>query len=268
MTVLLPYYILSAALSLVTCVSGEWVGLTFVCLLAAFFLAYLAGLLLLTVLFLWIISLPVDKERPQRTPSPFYRRALDLAMGLISVICGVKLRVNGIEKMPEGYFLFVCNHRSAFDPIVTGWALRRYKMAFISKPENLNIPIVGKIIHKCSFMSIDRENDREALKTILFAIDLVKRGAASVAVYPEGTRNTADGLLPFRNGAFKIAQKAQVPVVIAVISGSDNVKRNMFRRRTEVRLDIRRVMSAESLSGKTTAEIADEVRACMLGEKN
>lgn len=266
MPVLLPYYILSAVLSVVTCVAEKWTGLTFVCLLLVLFLAYCLGLLALTVVFAWLLSLPVDLKKPQPTPDPFYRRVVNFGMGFLTEITGVKVHASGLEKMPEGRFLLVSNHRSAFDPIVTGWALRKYGLAFISKPENMRLPLVGGLIHKCSFMAIDRDNDREALKTILFAIDLLKRDAASVALYPEGTRNTEPGLLPFRNGAFKIAQKAKVPVVVAVIKGSEDVKKNMFRRWTHVYLEIRQVLSPESLDGLNTVEVGDEVRRCMLGE--
>lgn len=264
MPVLLPYYILSAVLSAVTCVAVGWTGLTFVCLLIVLFVGYCVGLMALTVVLVWLLSLPVDQSKPQPVPDPFYRRAVDFAMGFITAVCGVKMHVSGLEKLPEGRFLLVGNHRSSFDPIVTGWALRKYGLAFISKPENMRIPIAGGLIHKCSFMAIDRENDREALKTILFAIDLIKRDAASVAVYPEGTRNTGPGLLPFRNGAFKIAQKAKVPVVIAVIRGSEDVRKNVLRRRTHVYLEIRQVLSPESIAGLTTTEIGDEVRECIL----
>ena len=266
MPLLLPYYVLSAVLSLVTCLAEKWTGLTFVCLLLVLFLAYYVGLLALTVLIAWLLSLPVDKKKPQPTPSPFYQRVVHFAMGWITALSGIKMHVSGLEKMPEGRFLLVGNHRSNYDPIVTGWVLRNYGLAFISKPENLRIPIVGGLIHKCSFMAIDRENDREALKTILFAIDLLKRDAASVAVYPEGTRNTGAELLPFRNGAFKIAQKAKVPMVVAFIRGSEDVKKNIFRRRTHVYLEIRRVYSPEELASLSTVEIGDEVRRCLMGE--
>ena len=38
-------------------------------------------------------------------------------------------------------------------------------------------------------------------------------------------------MLPFHSGSFKIAQKAGVPLVIASISGSEKIKRNLFLRR-------------------------------------
>lgn len=97
-----------------------------------------------------------------------------------------------MEKLPKNErFLLVCNHRSKFDPILTWYVLRDYNLAFISKPENFR---------RCCFMAIDRENPRNALKTIHQAAELIKQNEVSVAVYPEGTRSKTCELLPFHNG--------------------------------------------------------------------
>ena len=83
----------------------------------------------------------------------------------------------------------------------------------------MKIPAVGQFLHKAGFMGIDRENDRAALRTILAAAEYIKQDIASVGAYPEGTRNRGEGLLPFRDGVFKIAQKAHAPIVVAAIKG-------------------------------------------------
>ena len=44
--------------------------------------------------------------------------------------------------------------------------LKPWDIAFISKGENFKIPFFGRIIRKCCFMPIDRENPRKALRTI------------------------------------------------------------------------------------------------------
>ena len=92
----------------------------------------------------------------------------------------------------------------------------------------------------------------------------MKQGVVSYAVYPEGSRNLGDGLLPFRNGAFKIAQKAGTPIVIAAIRGTELVKERFPWRATDVYLDICKVLDAESVAEKKTAEIGEEVRECII----
>ena len=58
--------------------------------------------------------------------------------------------------------------------------------------------------------------------------------------------------------AFKIAQKANVPIVVCALSNTKAILKNMFRRRTDVHLDVLDVIPAETVASlKTTVEIGD-----------
>ena len=75
-------------------------------------------------------------------------------------------------------------------------------------------------------------------------------------VFPEGGTSKSGLLQPFRNGAFKVAQKAGVPIVICALSNTKAILKNMFRRRTDVYLDVLDVIPASEVAAlKTTAEI-------------
>ncbi len=173
---------------------------------------------------------------------------------------GVRVHLSGLEQLPDGPFLFVSNHRSMFDPLVVmGW-MAKYNISFVSKPSNLVIPIAGITARHAGFLSLDRENNREALKTILQAADYLKRGVCNIGIYPEGTRSKTRELLPFHAGSFKIAQKAGVPVVVACSHGTENVKNCFFFQRTPVYLDILTVIDAERVKATGTGELAEEAR--------
>ena len=268
MLVLLPYFITGLGLSIGLCSAAGYSGaLLVVMFLLWFAVGFLAGLVLL-VLLIGLISLFVDSDKPQQAPAPFFSAVVTYVMGLLTVLGRVRLHVSGTERIPEGRWLLVGNHRSAFDPIVTGWALRKYGIVFISKTENMRIPAVGKFLHKAGFLAIDRENDRAALRTILTAADDLKRGVASVGVYPEGTRNRGEGLLPFRNGVFKIAQKANAPIVVAAIRGSEEITRRAPWRTTDVYLDICGVMDAGTVQQQKTQEIGEAVCEWIINSAN
>lgn len=261
---LLPFLIPALALSCVLCVRLGYTGPAFAGMLAVFFLAAVLCLLLLFVLSLAVVAAFVDKRKPQERCEPFYNAIVTYVMGLLCAFFRVRIHVRGADLVPDGgRFLLVENHRSAFDPFATGWVLRKRRLAFVSKPENLDLPILGAFLHKSCFLSIDRENDRAALKSILAAIRLVRDGVVSFAIYPEGTRNTGEGLLPFRNGAFKIAQKAKVPVVVAAIRGTDLVRGNFPWRPTDVYLEFCAVLDAETVARENTGEIGEKVRQCI-----
>ena len=69
------------------------------------------------------------------------------------------------------------------------------------------MPLLRTWMRRLHCLFIDRENVKEALKTILAGIDNVKNGI-SMCIFPEGTRNKTDDLmLPFKEGSFKIAEK-------------------------------------------------------------
>ena len=108
-------------------------------------------------------------------------------------------------------------------------------------------------------MAIDRENPKNAMKTILKAAELLKRDAVSVAVYPEGTRSKTCELLPFHNGVFKIAQRAEVPIVVVAVRGTENIHKNYIRHRSDVWIDIIDVLSAEEIKGSRSKDIGDRV---------
>lgn len=228
---------------------------------AVWFCVCFLGLLVLYVLFLALSALLVPPR--EGAPRPFFRAVISYTEGLIAALCRVRLRISGLEKLPKGIWLLVCNHRSSFDPLLTGWALRRKRLVFVTKPSLWRVPILGKFLRGACFLSIDRENDRAALKTILEAARMIREGTTSVGIYPEGTRSTDGELLPFRNGAFKIAQRAGAPIVIAVIAGAENISRRFPWRSTEVSLEIRGVLDMGAVKSMNTTQIGEIVRTCM-----
>ena len=124
--------------------------------------------------------------------------------------------------------------------------------------------VVGKLMHKILCQLINRENDREALKTILRCIQLIREDTASVAVFPEGY-TSLDGLLhPFRSGVFKIAIKAKVPIVVCTFQNTQQVFRNAKRLKpTDVHLHLVGVLTPEDVQGMTAVDIGNRVHAMM-----
>lgn len=224
-------------------------------------LAGVLGVLVLYLVFTCICSLFISKRKEYNKNSKFYRFLLYSWTWIALRLLRIKVHITGMEKLPkDGRFVFVGNHISNYDPIITWYALRKYDLAFISKESNFNIPIFGRIIRKCCFMSIDRANPKNAVKTITRASGLIKADEVSMAVYPEGTRNkTQHVLLPFHNVVFKIAQKPQVPIVVASTYGTNKIAGRTPFRRTHVYLDILNVLSTEEVLQSRTAEIGSTV---------
>ncbi|MBO5735987.1 MAG: 1-acyl-sn-glycerol-3-phosphate acyltransferase [Clostridia bacterium] len=219
-------------------------------------LAGFIGWLFLYILGLFIFSLFVDMEKPRTEDHPFVRFLIAETLRLVCQLGRVKIVTEGMEKMPEGRFLLVSNHRSMFDPLVSLVAFKKHPLAFVTKPENLRIPLVGGIMRYCCFLPIDRENPRSAIRAINSAAGLIKTDTLSMGIYPEGTRNKGeDVLLPFHSGVLMIAQKASVPVVAVTVENTEKVVKNFPFRKTVVKLTVCRVISAEEVAASRTDDL-------------
>lgn len=229
-----------------------------------------ADLLLIVLAFflLWLLCLTVDLDRPQEHDSRFFRSIMYVYIEALISLVMVRLHTRGLEKTPkEGRFLLVCNHLFLADPGVLLHCFRKSQLAFITKKENQSMFLIGKIMHKIMCQPIDRENDREALKTIVKCIQLIREDEVSIGVFPEGYTSKDGKLHPFRPGVFKIAQKTEVPIVICTIQNTRQIFPNLRKlKHTDVELHLVDVLQPEELKGKTTVEISNLVYEKMIAD--
>lgn len=259
------FYILSALGVLLTAlvfVLAPGLSLWWAIPIALGMIVLLNGLYLLVV---YIYCKRIDMNREYDTIDPGAHRWMMTFLRWLLAVCRVKIRTVNMDIVPrEGAFLLVGNHRSAFDPLSTVVAMKDWPLAFISKPENIYKLFVGPVPYKCCFLPIDRENARNALKTINTAAARMKAHACSYGIYPEGTRTRTGKLLEFKPGAFKAAQKAHVPVVVVAVEGSEQVLKRAPLRSTTVTLTYLTVIDADTVKAKRTQELADEVKGMLL----
>lgn len=227
------------------------------------FIGVWVGLLVLHVLLCLIITAFVDVRKPCTRRHGFFRFITAITVGGVLSIARVRTHVSG-EKLPECRFLLVSNHISNFDPMICMVKFRKKEIAFVSKPENFKIPVAGPFIHMSSFLPIDRENPRNAMRTINAAAKLITDDCASVGVYPEGTRSKTGELLEFHNGVMRIAQKAHAPIVVATIKNSEKIARNFPLRHTDVYLNIAKIIAPEEYDGMRYNELGDMIRNIMI----
>ena len=253
-----------AALSLIVgakiCVAtGAFLGSTWLWLLPVSTLGCMLVLLGLAFGYLMILCKRVDQSIPQEEDDPLYRTVTNLVIESVLPVLQFRVKKKGMEKLPEdGRFMLVCNHCSLADPILLLYAMPGQQLAFVSKKENADMFVIGPMMHKIQCQLINRENDREALKTILKCIQILKEDKASIGVFPEGGILSEDGKLHhFRPGVFKIAQKAGVPIVVCTMKNTLNSVPNLLHLKpTRVELSVLEVIPPEELKGVTTVDIA------------
>ena len=135
--------------------------------------------------------------------------------------CGIKVKVEGLENIPKDEaVLYVGNHRSYFD-ILAAYATVPNLTGFVAKDSMRKFPCISSWMKRINCLFLDREDVRQGLKVILKAIELVKDGY-SIFIMPEGTRNSGEELLPFKDASFKIADKSGCAVVPVAMVGTDD----------------------------------------------
>ena len=246
------FLLFAAAVTAAVVLAGGAAWLAVLSFVLAFLLAHL-----LLLLFARLVSLRDDLSRPDAKQNQTLRAIARQIGQLLCLYGGARPVITGTELLPESErFLFVCNHRSMFDPLLVIGYLQDWNIQFISKPSNMRIPLAGPAAEKLGFLAIDRENDRAALKTILTAVDYLRRGLCSVGIYPEGTRSRTGELLPFHSGSFKIAQRAKAPLVIACVHGTEKLRRGYCLRPRRCWLEILECVPAERVKTMNTQELA------------
>lgn len=184
---------------------------------ATFALIFFTVFSLIMLPILWLIgkfSL-ITREKGARF---FTRWGLRLVMFTI----GTKTVVKGMENIPDEACLFVGNHRSYFDVMTTYPVMKNYRLGFIGKKEFGKLYTFKVWMDYCGCFFLDRSNPRAGMKTINDAAKAIKEGL-SVWIYPEGTRNHSAELLEFKEGSFKIAEKARCKIVPVAHVHTDDV---------------------------------------------
>ena len=157
-------------------------------------------------------------------------KTVQIVFKIVLFISGTKVTVYGKENLPDKdeAVLYVCNHQSIFDIIVT-YSMCPGLTGYISKDSIEKIPLLSLWMKRLHCLFLNRTDVKEGMKTILTAIDQVKSGI-SICIFPEGTRNKdsvhPEKLLTFKDGSFKIAQKTGCKIVPIAINGTSGIFEN------------------------------------------
>ena len=133
-----------------------------------------------------------------------------------------RIEHHGMEKVPaEGPLIIVANHVTYFDPF---WiAVRIYrKVRFMAWDKIFSIPIAGSIFRWFGAFPVSLDNPEvTAFRT---ALRIVRQGEA-LMIFPEGGRSPDGRLLPFKEGAARIALRSGASVQPVVVFGGERVWR-------------------------------------------
>lgn len=168
-----------------------------------------------------------------KDPDPIYWGGVKGVMFFVRAV-GVRIRVQGTERIPPGVCLFAANHTSSADPPAIVGAIPR-RVAILLKESLFKWPIVGQAFRSAHFIPVNRGARDSAIASVEKATEAMKAGQ-SFLIYPEGTRSPDGRLQEFKKGAVVMAIKAGVPIVPMACSGAHRImeKRSLVIRPGEV----------------------------------
>ncbi len=134
---------------------------------------------------------------------------------------GCKVNVIGKEHIPDEPALFVSNHQSYFDILVTHNAIDK-PLGFVAKKEMEKFPLLPLYMRDIGCIFLNRTDPKEGVKTIQAGAALIKSGH-SMLICPEGTRSKCDNMNEFKEGSLKMADKAKCPVVPVALIGTNKL---------------------------------------------
>jgi 1-acyl-sn-glycerol-3-phosphate acyltransferase len=136
-----------------------------------------------------------------------------------------RLRVSGLERLPQGAFVLVANHESVLDGFLVGAAIPR-PVRFLGKAELWRRPLVGRFLTALGAIPIARgRGDRLALERAVLAL----AEGDVVGVFPQGTVIGGEERR-WRGGAAWLALMAGAPLVPVCIVDAERAFRPILRR--------------------------------------
>jgi len=129
-----------------------------------------------------------------------------------------RFRVSGImPSNPRRPYVVVSNHESFVDILLISHL--PWEMKWLSKVEILRIPVLGWNMVLAGDVPVERGTRKSAVKAMRRCAEILQK-KISVIIFPEGTRSTTSEMLPFKDGAFRLAIDAGVPILPLVVRGT------------------------------------------------
>jgi 1-acyl-sn-glycerol-3-phosphate acyltransferase len=164
----------------------------------------------------WLLVYPFDREK---IITHWFLMYQSLILSFLIPIWSIHLE--GREKAVKGTtYVIISNHQSLLDILLVNCL--RYKFKWISKIENISLPVLGWYLKMAGYIIVDRNNEESKIEMLEKAYNCLKKGI-SIMIFPEGTRSADNEIGFFKRGAFQLALRANVPILPVLIDGSGDI---------------------------------------------
>jgi 1-acyl-sn-glycerol-3-phosphate acyltransferase len=205
---------------------------------------------------IFVATAPFDPGR--YVAGRWFRRA---AVAVVKLIPFWDFRTEGVViEDPRRPYVAVSNHESYADIFLLSHL--PWEMKWLAKEGIFRIPVMGWMMRMAGDIEVHRGDPRSRARALEDVRDRLSKGV-SVMIMPEGTRSPHADLLPFRDGAFRVAVELGLPILPIAVAGTRNAMAKDSLRFNRARA-IARVLEPVTTIGLTEADVPalrDRVRA-------
>ncbi|MEO8139280.1 MAG: lysophospholipid acyltransferase family protein [Gemmatimonadota bacterium] len=202
-----------------------------------------------------LFTLPFD-------PAAYWAGLLFRKIGVVTASLNPlwRFRVTGtMPADPRRPYVVVSNHESFVDILLISHL--PWEMKWLSKVEILRIPVLGWNMVLAGDVPVERGTRKSAVQAMRQCASILKQ-RISVIIFPEGTRSSTSEMLPFKDGAFRLAISAGVPVLPLVVRGTASAlpKHGWRFGRSDAEVRVLAPVETEGLTGKDVEGLKLKVR--------
>lgn len=199
----------------------------------------------------------------QRVPGQWMRR-LGRTAGRLTPLWRFTIEGKAPADIDRRGYVVVANHESQADPFLLSWL--PFDMRWVAKAELFKQPLTGWAMHLGGDIPL-RRGDGESVRETMRECEAALAGGISVMMFPEGTRSKDGELLQFRDGAFRLAIEAKVPVLPIALAGTRQMrpKHSKWFGEAHACAEILSPISTEGMSLDATATLRDKARDAIAG---
>jgi 1-acyl-sn-glycerol-3-phosphate acyltransferase len=168
---------------------------------------------------------------------------------------------------PRRPYVVVSNHESFVDILLISHL--PWEMKWMSKRELMRIPVLGWDMWLAGDVPVERGSRKGAIEAMRKAQRVLQQ-RVSVILFPEGTRSVTGDMLPFKDGAFRLAVEDGLPILPLAVSGTSTALRKhdwrFGRSRAEVR--VLAPIETQGLTTKDVPALRERVRDMILAARD